>query len=221
MKTTRVAYLWIVLGFFTAVPSTAQETTGRIQGRIVDQQALPMPGVVVVATGVQGSKEATTESDGRFVIPFLTPGPYDVRAELSGFNAIERKGVNVGLGQAVDLRLELQVGGVAQTVTVVGVAAPIDTTTSAMGATIDGDFARAVPVGRRVSDVTYMSPGVSSSGAAGRQNPSIGGGSGLDNQYVIDGVNITNQGYGALGSYSIYHGSLGMRRRSTSSRKSR
>ena len=55
-------------------------------------------------------------------------------------------------------------GGVAQTVTVVGVAAPIDTTTSTMGATIDGDFARAVPVGRRVSDVTYMSPGVSSSG---------------------------------------------------------
>ena len=43
----------------------------------------------------------------------------------------------------------------------------------------------------------------------GRANPSIAGGSGLENQYVVDGVNITNTGYGALGSYSIYLGSLG------------
>jgi hypothetical protein len=50
---------------------------------------------------------------------------------------------------------------------------------------------------------------VSSSGSAGRGNPSISGGSGLDNQYVVDGVNVTNQGYGALGSYSIVFGSLG------------
>ena len=50
---------------------------------------------------------------------------------------------------------------------------------------------------------------MSSSGTAGAANPSIAGGSGLDNQYVIDGVNVTNQGYGALGSYSIVFGSLG------------
>ena len=43
----------------------------------------------------------------------------------------------------------------------------------------------------------------------GEANPSISGGSGLENQYVVDGVNITNQGYGALGSYSIVFGSLG------------
>ena len=54
-----------------------------------------------------------------------------------------------------------------------------------------------------------MAPGVGNSGFVGRQNPSIGGASGLDNQYVVDGVNITNQGYGALGSYSIVFGSLG------------
>ena len=43
----------------------------------------------------------------------------------------------------------------------------------------------------------------------GVANPSIGGSSGLENQYVVDGVNITNGGYGALGSYSIVFGSLG------------
>ena len=43
----------------------------------------------------------------------------------------------------------------------------------------------------------------------GHANPSIAGGSGLENSYVVDGVNITNGGYGALGSYSIVFGSLG------------
>ena len=66
-----------------------------------------------------------------------------------------------------------------------------------------------VPVGRRVSDTLYMAPGVSTGGSVGTANPSISGGSGLENQYVIDGVNVTNQGYGALGSYSIVFGSLG------------
>ena len=43
----------------------------------------------------------------------------------------------------------------------------------------------------------------------GTQNPSISGASGLENQYVVDGANVTNTGYGGLGSYSIIFGSLG------------
>ena len=43
----------------------------------------------------------------------------------------------------------------------------------------------------------------------GRSNPSLSGSSGLDNLYVVDGVNVTNTGYGAIGSYSIVFGSLG------------
>ena len=37
----------------------------------------------------------------------------------------------------------------------------------------------------------------------------MSGSTGLDNLYVVDGVNITNTGYGAVGSYSIIFGSLG------------
>ena len=37
----------------------------------------------------------------------------------------------------------------------------------------------------------------------------MSGSSGLDNLYVVDGVNVTNTGYGAVGSYSIIFGSLG------------
>ncbi len=71
----------------------AQETTGRIEGRIVDTQNLAVPGVTVTATGPQGSKSAVSDSDGRFAIPFLTPGVYDVKAQLQGFKTFEQKTV--------------------------------------------------------------------------------------------------------------------------------
>ncbi len=103
----------------------------------------------------------------------------------------------------------MQVGGVTETVTITSVAPTIDTTSTTTGAVISSDMLQRVPVGRRVSDTLYVAPGVQTGGSVGQANPSISGASGLENQYVIDGVNVTNQGYGALGSYSGVFGSLG------------
>jgi hypothetical protein len=187
----------------------AQATTGTIRGTVVDAQDRPIPGVSVTVAGPQGAKTVVTDGDGKFSVPFLTPGSYTTRAQLSGFKTVEQKDLGLTLGQTLDLPLKMEVGGVTETVSVTATAPGIDTSTTTVGAIIDSDFVQTVPVGRRISDVTYMAPGVSSSNTAGRSNPSIAGGSGLDNQYVIDGVNVTNSGYGALGSYSIIFGSLG------------
>src|SRR5262249_50529173 len=101
------------------------------------------------------------------------------------------------------------VGGLTETVQVTGSTPIVDTSSTTTGAVLSSDMFSRVPVGRRVSDTLYMAPGVSSSGSAGQANPSISGGSGLENQYAVDGVSVTHQGYGALGSYSIVFGSLG------------
>ena len=66
-----------------------------------------------------------------------------------------------------------------------------------------------VPVGRRISDTLYLAPGVSSSGTAGRPTRRSPAAAASTTSTSIDGVNVTNQGYGALGSYSIIFGSLG------------
>jgi outer membrane receptor protein involved in Fe transport len=192
-----------------AMPLAAQETTGRIEGRVVDTQNLAVPGAAVTATGPQGAKSTTSDADGHFAIPFLTPGTYSVRAELSGFKAVEQKEISVRLGQVAEVPLRLEVGGVTETVQVTGAARAVDTTSTTIGATLNTDDLALLPVGRRVADVLYLSPGVSSSGSLGQMNPSISGSSGLENQYVVDGTNVTNTGYGGLGSYSIIFGSLG------------
>ncbi|MGE5815599.1 MAG: TonB-dependent receptor, partial [Acidobacteriota bacterium] len=191
------------------IPAIAQETTGTISGVIVDTQGLPVPGVTVTVAGPQGSKTTVTEANGRFTMPFLVPGTYAVRAEVSGFKPVEQRDVILRLGQTVQLDLRMDVGGLTETVEVSGVSPMIDRTTTTTGTSIESELLTRLPVGRRFSETLYIAPGVSTGGTVGEANPSISGASGLENQYVVDGVNITNQGYGALGSYSIIFGSLG------------
>jgi hypothetical protein len=187
----------------------AQDTTGAIAGRIADAQGLALPAVTVTVIGAQGSKTIVTSTDGRFALPFLTPGAYDFHAELQGFAAIDQSGVQVSLGATVQLSLTMELARVAETVNVVASPKGVDTSRTTVGATFDATTLSRLPVGRRFSETLYLAPGVSTGGNVGAANPSIEGSSGLENQYVIDGVNITNGGYGALGSYSIVFGSLG------------
>ena len=201
----------LLLAFVLALTglAAAQETTGTISGRLTDAQGLAVPGATITVTGPQGAKTVVSEGDGRFSVPFLTPGVYTLRAELTGFKAVQRPDVTVRLGQTVNLDLKMDIGGLTETVEVTGSATTIDTSTTTIGATLETDSLRDIPVGRTFAQTLYLSPGVSSSGTLGQVNPSISGGTGLENQYVVDGANVTNTGYGGLGSYSITFGSLG------------
>ena len=205
----RTSAVIVALLLAVAGVASAQDTTGTLTGKLTDAQGLAVPGAAVTVTGPQGAKSFVSDAEGRFNAPFLTPGSYGVRAELQGFKAVDIKAISVQLGQTTDISIKMDVGGLAETVSVTASTVVIDNTSTTTGAVLSSELLAKVPVGRRFSDALYLAPGVSSSGSAGRANPSISGGSGLDNQYVVDGVNITNQGYGALGSYSIIFGSLG------------
>ena len=189
--------------------AAAQQTTGTISGRILDAQELPVPGVTITVTGPQGSRVSVTDAEGLYTVPFLVPGTYTVRAELQGFKTAEVGNVNVSLGQTATANVVLEVGTLAETVQVTADRSDVDTRSTTTGAVLSSDMLANIPVGRRITDTLYIAPGVSSGGSVGAANPSVAGGSGLDNLYVIDGVNVSNGGYGAIGSYSIVFGSLG------------
>ena len=199
-----------MLGMMPGTALAQEATAGTIEGTVVDAQGLAIPGASVIVTGSQGARTFVTDADGRFFAPFLQPGAYTVRVELQGFRPVTVEDVNVALGSRVSMgSLTLGVGGLAETVQVVASEPTVDLTSSSIGSNIESDFLARLPTQRRVSDVIQLAPGVAGSGGAGEANPSISGASGLENQYVIDGVNITNSGYGAIGSYSIVFGSLG------------
>jgi outer membrane receptor protein involved in Fe transport len=198
-----------VLVLCSAAVGAQETTTGAIEGRIVDPQGLALPGVTVSVSSAQGAQMFVTDSDGRFLAPFLTPGAYTVRAELTGFRPVEQQNVQVRLGQRVTLPLQLPIGQLTEQVEVRAEAPAINVSTPAVSTNLDSDMLSRIPIGRRFSDTLYIAPGVSTGGTVGQANPSISGGSGLENQYIVDGVDIKNPGYGGLGSYSIVFGSLG------------
>jgi hypothetical protein len=130
----------------------------------------------------QGPRTFTTDSDGAFFAPFLTPGSYEVKVALEGFRALDRQDIEVRLGQRVEMTLPLQVGDVSQSVNVSGAAPVVDRSSTTTGAVLDSDMLQRIPVGRRFSDTLYLAPGVSSGGQVGEANPSMSGASGLENQ---------------------------------------
>ncbi len=74
----------------TIVPGNvvAQEaTTGAIEGQAIDAQGLAIPGATVLVTGVQGTKTFVTDTEGRFLAPFLTPGVHTVTRRAARISA--------------------------------------------------------------------------------------------------------------------------------------
>ncbi len=197
--------------------ATAQEiTSGTVQGTVIDSQGLAVPGAAVSVIDSGGSvKTFFTDGDGRFFVPFLTPDTYSVMVEMSGFQPIQQDDVQVVLGRRTELAMTIEPGGVTEVVRVTGTVKAVDLSSTTAGAVLSSAQLTRIPVGRRVTDTLFIAPGVSSGGRVGggsgdaNSNPSIAGGSGLENNYIVDGVNITNAGYGGIGSYSIVFGSLG------------
>ena len=90
-------------------------------------------------------------------------------------------------------------------------AAPplIDFSSANQSTGVTSSFLARIPVARRLSDIVYVAPGVSSGGGTGIANPSISGAGGLENRYVMDGVAVNEARYGSLGLFSSQYGSLG------------
>src|SRR5215468_6731257 len=113
--------VWALLLVAASFPlASAQETTsGSITGTVVDVQGAPVPGAAVTVSSDQGPKTFITDANGHFFAPYLTPGRYSVKVELSGFSPVEQKDIDVHLGQRLDLaNLVLRVGAVQEMVEV-------------------------------------------------------------------------------------------------------
>ncbi len=184
-------------------------TSGSIAGRVTDEAGIPLAGAAVSVSSQQGATTVVTNDRGHFVAPHLSPGLYSVRVGLQGFRSVERGQIDVRVGQRVDLAFTLLLGEFSEAVEVQGSSPVVDFSSATAATVLEGSLLRDVPVGRQIGDALYLAPGVSSSGGAGAPNPSISGASGLENQYVVDGVNVNHPRYGTLGIFARGYGSLG------------
>src|SRR6267378_1810657 len=192
-------------------PGLAQESAvkGSIDVVVVDSTGATVPDAKVTLTGPTGTKTVTTGDQGIVSFPLLIPGNYNVKVEKQGFKAASVSSVEVLTNRASSIRIALETGAITELVEVSGAAITVDTTSTAIGANLNDSFYEKIPVPRGVAGLFYLAPGVAGGGASGTANPSISGGSGLENQYVADGVDITDSAFGGLGIFSRVYGSVG------------
>ncbi|MCU1238121.1 MAG: Outer rane receptor for ferrienterochelin and colicin [Candidatus Solibacter sp.] len=146
----------------------AQESRGSITGQATDSSGAAVPRVKISAvnTATKVTASATTNSTGTYTIFYLIPGTYDLTAELSGFATIERRGVEVQVGDKLDINFQLQVAGTATSVEVAAETPLLTTETASSGTVIDRRQITELPLpyGNPFM-LTTLAPGVVFTGA--------------------------------------------------------
>ncbi len=202
----------MILALFALSCLQAQDITkGSITGVVHDASGAVVPGATVKLTSPVGDRTTTTNSAGEYSFQSLATGnEYNLSVEQAGFSTAKAERVAVGMNRQTTYDFSLEVGTAAQSVEVTAGASPaIDLSSTTVGATLDESLYTRVPVGRNISSVIAMSPGVSDSAGVGAANPSINGASGLENMYLVDGANVTDPGYGGFGTFNHNFGSKG------------
>lgn len=185
-------------------------TKGGIGGSVTDTTGAVIPKAKVTISGPTGDRVVETNSEGNFDAQNLIPGSYKVKAELSGFKSISVPNVEVYVGKISTLKLTLEAGNITDVVEVTAGIATVDTSSTAIGSNLNDQLYENLPLQRTVTSLFYLTPGVTDSLGGGAANPSISGGSALDNLYIADGVNITDASFGGLGVFSRVYGTLGV-----------
>lgn len=205
-----LASLLILLCFSALGLAQDIATKGGISGRVTDSAGAAIANAKITITGPTGDRTVTANSDGEFDLQNLIPGAYKVKVEQSGFKTINVPGVEVYVGKTSALKLALEPGNISEVVEVTAGAATVDTTSTAIGSNLNDQLYENLPLQRNVQSLFYLAPGTTDSLGGGRANPSISGGSALDNLYVADGVNITDSAFGGLGVFSRSYGTMGV-----------
>jgi hypothetical protein len=192
----------------TAVFAQDIQTRGSIGGIVTDSTGAALPNAKVVVTGQQGETTVQTNDQGVYRVSDLIPGTYTVTIEQAGFKKHVSQGVVVSVGQQSNISPKLEIGAISEVVTVTDTGG-VDQQSTAAGQNLSDDLFNQIPVPRGVVGLFYLSPGAADSLGGGAANPSIAGGSALDNLYIADGVNITDSAFGGLGTFTRVYGSLG------------
>src|SRR5215207_4881127 len=119
---------WLLLLVFITAPAHGQEVRGNISGTVRDAGGV-LPGAAVEITNVDTgiSQHLTTNATGYFEAPLLQPGNYQVTVQLEGYKKVARPGIVLGVSQQVALPFQLEVGGIAETITVTAESPLLDT----------------------------------------------------------------------------------------------
>ena len=201
---------FIVLAILLRMPLLAQNNTGIIAGRVTDQSGAFVPSAQITVTQTDTGVDSVSQSntDGLFRVPGLRDGPYKVTATAAGFKKAVREGLNLQIGQILDVEIKLEVGTMNESITVTNAAPLLETQTSSTGQVMEGDYFYELPNYQHwEKGVLYYTPQVQSSNApwpGSLGNWNINGGNSYQTAQYEDGMLATSMDGGTtINSVSV------------------
>src|SRR5947207_7614044 len=180
--------------------AVAQITSATISGTIKDETGGVLPGVDVAIRNLDTglTRSAVTDANGDFTVPGLPPGNYETRASLQGFRTGVQTGITLQVAQQAGLNFVLSVGATAESITVSGESALVETRSAALSAIVLGKTIEELPLnGRNYITLATLQPGIvqftEKSGTAPATRGvqlNINGMGGRSNSFLMDGANI-------------------------------
>jgi hypothetical protein len=190
--------VFLALAFPVVLAAQSQATTGVVRGTVTDPGGAPVAGATVslreTQTGFQ--RQVTSNERGVFIASLLPLGTYEVTARAVGFGEARRTAVRVGVGET--LNLNLQLAAVTLQAVVVEATQPIVEVTKVESSTRlpEEAVARLPNNGRNYLNLTLLTPSVAVVQGPDGDEISIAGQKGIHNNISVDGADFNNPFFG-------------------------
>jgi hypothetical protein len=129
----------------------AQGNTATISGTVTDPSGAAVPDVALevrsLDTGARQS--AASDGQGRFRVPQLSLGTYEVQASKTGFETMLRRGITLNIGSEIVIDFSLQIGQAQQTIAVDGLSSQVETSSAALSNLVEPAQMRELPLNGR------------------------------------------------------------------------
>jgi hypothetical protein len=186
----------LALGAAPVLSQAVEGSSGRLAGGVTDGSGEPLPGVTVTVTSpnLMGERTAITDAEGTFGFPTVPAGTYTVRTQLEGFVPQERTEVEVRLGRTTEIRFEMALGAVSETVVVTADTPVLDPEQVSVSQNFNEEYLQKASVSslnRGYQNVLGQAAGVTAINGSS-SNPSVFGSTFGENAYYIDGIDSTD-----------------------------
>lgn len=192
-----------------AASAAAQSTTASLLGTVVDTSGSAIPGASLSAINrdTNARVEGRSTADGKYLLAPLTPGTYRIEASAQGFKKFVRDGVILQVQQQARVEIQLTVGELSESVTVVADASTIETASATIGKVVSNRAIQDLPLNsRNVYSLIYLTPGVA--GSIGNNynsmSYSVNGARASMMETLIDGATASHptvQGYSGISAF--------------------
>ncbi len=185
-----------VLGLVPSLLNAQGSTSATILGTTTDSSGAVIANAAIEVRNISTGSVQRTSSDGqgRYTVPDLLVGSYNVQAGAPGFQTVVHAGVTLTVGSQTVVDFSMPVGQAQQTVTVEGQVSQVDTVSSTLASNVGQKQISDLPLnGRNFTDLVALVPGVTSGSQVGQGGANLL--YGVQNNFSVSGARSEGQAY--------------------------